>query len=38
LSNKSPPPRPAPRLYLATPVVDDPTALLAALPDLLALL
>jgi thiamine-phosphate pyrophosphorylase len=36
LSNKSPPPRPAPRLYLATPVVDDPAALLAELPDLLA--
>lgn len=36
MSNKSPPPRPAPRLYLATPVVDDPAALLAALPDLLA--
>jgi len=36
LSNKPPPPRPAPRLYLATPVVDDPTALLAELPDLLA--
>jgi thiamine-phosphate pyrophosphorylase len=36
LSNKPPPPRPAPRLYLATPVVDDPAALLAELPDLLA--
>lgn len=36
MSNKPPPPRPAPRLYLATPVVDDPTALLAELPDLLA--
>ncbi|MDN4988654.1 thiamine phosphate synthase [Bradyrhizobium arachidis] len=36
MSNKSPPPRPAPRLYLATPVVDDPAALLAELPDLLA--
>ncbi|RXH16177.1 thiamine phosphate synthase [Bradyrhizobium guangzhouense] len=36
MSNKSPPPRPAPRLYLATPDVDDPTSLLAALPDLLA--
>ncbi|QAU45027.1 thiamine phosphate synthase [Bradyrhizobium guangzhouense] len=35
MSNKSPPPRPAPRLYLATPDVDDPTSLLAALPDLL---
>ena len=36
MSNKPPPPRPAPRLYLATPVVDDPTALLAELPALLA--
>jgi len=36
LSNKSPPPRPAPRLYLATPDVDDPASLLAQLPDLLA--
>ncbi|MCP3405189.1 thiamine phosphate synthase [Bradyrhizobium sp. CCGB01] len=36
MSNKSPPPRPAPRLYLATPVVDDPATLVAALPDLLA--
>ena len=30
------PPRPVPRLYLATPVVDDPSALLARLPGLLA--
>lgn len=36
MSNKSPPPRPAPRLYLATPIVDDPAALLAELPALLA--
>jgi thiamine-phosphate pyrophosphorylase len=36
LSNKSPPPRPAPRLYLATPIVDDPGSLLAELPALLA--
>ncbi|SFO46208.1 thiamine-phosphate pyrophosphorylase [Bradyrhizobium sp. Ghvi] len=36
MSNKSPPPRPAPRLYLATPDVDDPASLLAQLPDLLA--
>lgn len=36
MSNKSPPPRPAPRLYLATPVVDDPASLNAELPDLLA--
>lgn len=33
---KPAPPRPAPRLYLATPVVDDPAELLAALPQLLA--
>lgn len=36
MSNKPPPPRPAPRLYLATPVVDDPAKLVAGLPDLLA--
>ena len=36
MSNKSPPPRPAPRLYLATPLLDDPAALLAELPALLA--
>jgi len=36
LSNKSPPPRPAPRLYLATPLVDDPASLVAELPGLLA--
>ena len=36
MSNKTPPPRPAPRLYLATPVVDDAAALVAALPELLA--
>lgn len=36
MSNKSPPPRPAPRLYLATPVVDHPASLLAELPALLA--
>jgi len=29
------PPRPAPRLYLATPPIDDPAQLLAILPDLL---
>lgn len=28
--------RPVPRLYLATPVVDDPSALIASLPALLA--
>jgi thiamine-phosphate pyrophosphorylase len=36
LANKPVPPRPAPRLYLATPVVDDPSSLLASLPGLLA--
>lgn len=36
MSNKSPPPRPAPRLYLATPIVDDPASLLTELPGLLA--
>ena len=30
------PPRPVPRLYLATPVVDDPSPLTASLPGLLA--
>lgn len=35
MSNKSPPPRPAPRLYLATPLVDDPASLVAELPALL---
>jgi thiamine-phosphate pyrophosphorylase len=33
---KPAPPRPAPRLYLATPVVDDPAPLAAHLPALLA--
>ena len=32
---KPAPPRPAPRLYLATPSVDDPAALAAELPELL---
>jgi thiamine-phosphate pyrophosphorylase len=36
LGIKPVPPRPEPRLYLATPVVDDPSALLASLPGLLA--
>jgi thiamine-phosphate pyrophosphorylase len=36
LANKPAPPRPVPRLYLATPVVDDPSSLLASLPGLLA--
>ena len=33
---KPPPPRPAPRLYLQTPIVDDAPAFAAALPELLA--
>jgi thiamine-phosphate pyrophosphorylase len=36
LATKLVPPRPVPRLYLATPDVDDPAALLASLPGLLA--
>src|SRR6266576_3644108 len=36
LAAKPVPSRPTPRLYLATPVVDDPTALAAGLPGLLA--
>jgi thiamine-phosphate pyrophosphorylase len=36
LAIKPAPPRPAPRLYLATPVVDDPASLIASLPALLA--
>jgi thiamine-phosphate pyrophosphorylase len=36
LATKPVPPRPAPRLYLATPDVDDPSPLMASLPDLLA--
>ena len=36
MAAKPAPPRPAPRLYLATPVVDDPSALIADLPALLA--
>ncbi|UTD27249.1 thiamine phosphate synthase [Bradyrhizobium sp. WD16] len=38
MSGKSKPAssRPAPRLYLATPVMDDPASLAARLPDLLA--
>jgi thiamine-phosphate pyrophosphorylase len=35
LASKPVPPRPLPRLYLATPAVDDPQALLGALADLL---
>jgi len=36
LATKPVPPRPVPRLYLATPVVDDPSPLMASLPGLLA--
>jgi thiamine-phosphate pyrophosphorylase len=36
LANKPVPPRPVPRLYLATPMVDDPALLMASLPGLLA--
>jgi thiamine-phosphate pyrophosphorylase len=36
LATKPVPPRPVPRLYLATPEVDDPAALVASLPGLLA--
>ena len=36
MAAKTPPPRPAPRLYLATSEVDDPAQLVAQLPDLLA--
>jgi thiamine-phosphate pyrophosphorylase len=36
LATKPVPPRPVPRLYLATPVVEDPSALAASLPGLLA--
>src|SRR6202051_2651339 len=36
LATKPVPPRPVPRLYLSTPDVDDPEALLASLPRLLA--
>jgi thiamine-phosphate pyrophosphorylase len=36
LANKPVPSRPAPRLYLATPEVDDPSPLAAGLPGLLA--
>src|ERR1700680_3236535 len=36
LATKPVPPRPVPRLYLATPVVDDPAPLMASLPGLLA--
>ena len=36
MASKPAPPRPLPRLYLATPVVDDPSVLIASLPGLLA--
>ena len=36
MAAKPVPQRPVPRLYLATPVVDDPSQLLASLPGLLA--
>jgi thiamine-phosphate pyrophosphorylase len=36
LATKPVPPRPVPRLYLATPEVDDPSSLIASLPGLLA--
>jgi len=36
LSTKPVPPAPVPRLYLATPDVDDPSSLVASLPKLLA--
>lgn len=36
MAAKPVPSRPAPRLYLATPVVDDPSSLAASLPGLLA--
>jgi thiamine-phosphate pyrophosphorylase len=36
LASKPVPPRPAPRLYLATPEADDPSRLASQLPELLA--
>lgn len=36
MATKQAPPRPVPRLYLATPEVDDPSSLVASLPGLLA--
>ena len=36
MAAKPDPPRPTPRLYLATPAVDDPQSLAASLPGLLA--
>ena len=36
MSSKSVPPRPLPRLYLATPTIDDPQSLAKVLPSVLA--
>lgn len=36
MASKPAPPRPVPRLYLATPVVEDPSALVSSLPAVLA--
>ena len=36
MATKPAPRRPVPRLYLATPVVDDPSSLIASLPGMLA--
>ena len=36
MATRSAPPRPVPRLYLATPIVDDPSPLIASMPALLA--
>lgn len=36
MATKPPPPRPAPRLYLATPVIADPAQIASDLPTLLA--
>jgi thiamine-phosphate pyrophosphorylase len=36
MANKNVPPRPVPRLYLATPIVDDPSELAASLAGALA--
>jgi len=36
LASKPAPSRPVPRIYLATPAVDDPSALVSSLPGLLA--
>ena len=36
MATKPPPPRPAPRLYLETPELDDPSQFVTNLPDVLA--